>query len=284
MGGDGDGHVRRALGHFPFQEPVQRVLHDYYIAEAETPSSPYRLPPMWSMNPPRGLVELTVIANFVEVFLAKEGHGNPVGVNLLEKLQMPTMPSLYGAMLAEVDFVIMGAGIPAQVPGILDELQHHGSTGYRLDVLGSEPEDKVRLEFDPRAVFPGVACRVGPLLRPRFLPIVSSVALAKTLVRRATGRIDGFVIEASGAGGHNAPPRGALRLNEEGEPLYGERDVVDLNRMRALGLPFWLAGGYDSEERLQQALEAGAAGIQVGTAFAYCDESGLDEALKNRVL
>jgi nitronate monooxygenase len=31
-------------------------------------------------------------------------------------------------------------------------------------------------------------------------------------------------------------------------------------------------------------LEAGAAGVQVGTAFAYCNESGLDQEIRRRVL
>ncbi len=104
------------------------------------------------------------------------------------------------------------------------------------------------------------------------------------MIKRATGRIDGFVIEAPTAGGHNALPRGPLRLDEDGEPIYGEKDVVDLNNIKQLGLPFWLAGGYDSPEKLRQALAAGAAGIQVGTAFAYCEESGMAETLKNRII
>ena len=82
----------------------------------------------------------------------------------------------------------------------------------------------------------------------------------------------------------NEPPRGPLQLNAAGEPLYGERDVVDLAKMRELGLPFWLAGGTGSPNALRAALEAGAAGVQVGTLFAYCAESGLDAAVKSRVL
>lgn len=54
--------------------------------------------------------------------------------------------------------------------------------------------------------------------------------------------------------------------------------------MRGLGLPFWLAGGRGTPEGLRDALAGGAAGIQVGTAFAYCDESGLDASTKARVL
>ena len=50
--------------------------------------------------------------------------------------------------------------------------------------------------------------------------------------------------------------------------------------MRTLGRPFWLAGGYGSAGKLREALEEGAAGVQVGTAFALSDESGLREDLK----
>ncbi len=284
MGGDTGGHMRRALGHFPFQEPVRSILDEYYVPEPKTPQPPYKRAPMWTFNPPKALDELTVVANFVEVFLAKEGHQNAVGLNLLEKVQMPTMASLYGAMLAGVNFVIMGAGIPVQIPGILDKLADHRAVSYRLDMQEAVGEDDYRLHFDPQTIFPGVVEKVGRLTRPYFLPIISSVVLAKALIKRVTGKIDGFVIEAPTAGGHNAPPRGPLRLDEGGEPIYGEKDVVDLNKIKQLGLPFWLAGGYDSPDKLRQALDAGAAGIQVGTAFGYCTESAMDETLKSRII
>jgi nitronate monooxygenase len=54
--------------------------------------------------------------------------------------------------------------------------------------------------------------------------------------------------------------------------------------MRALGVPFWLAGGYGNAEKLREALDQGAAGIQVGTAFAFSQESGMRSDLKRRLL
>ena len=81
----------------------------------------------------------------------------------------------------------------------------------------------------------------GPLPvlhRPRFLAIVSSNTLAATMLRRANGRVDGFVIEGPTAGGHNAPPRGKLQLNAAGEPVYGERDQVNLPEFRTLVVGF----------------------------------------------
>jgi nitronate monooxygenase len=104
------------------------------------------------------------------------------------------------------------------------------------------------------------------------------------MIKRSEGAIDGFIIEGPTAGGHNAPPRGIMKLNKKSEPIYGERDSVDLEKMKSLGLPFWLAGGYGSGEKLEMALNAGAAGIQVGTAFSLCEESGMAEELKIKVL
>jgi NAD(P)H-dependent flavin oxidoreductase YrpB (nitropropane dioxygenase family) len=113
---------------------------------------------------------------------------------------------------------------------------------------------------------------------------VSASSLATTLVRKANGRVDGFIVEGPTAGGHNAPPRGPLTLDAQGAPIYGERDVVDLEKMRELNLPFWIAGGAGSPEALRKAREAGAAGIQVGTLFAYCRESGITPEIRARVL
>jgi nitronate monooxygenase len=121
------------------------------------------------------------------------------------------------------------------------------------------------------------------LRRPRFLAIVSSATLAVSLARHG-GRVDGFVVEGPAAGGHNTPPRGPLRLNAAGEPAYGPRDVVDLERMREIGLPFWLAGACATPHGIADARSQGAAGIQVGTLFAFCEESGIDRSLRARVL
>src|SRR6188472_3192945 len=52
--------------------------------------------------------------------------------------------------------------------------------------------------------------------------------LAAALLKRSNGVVDGFVVEGPVAGGHNAPPRGKPQWNDAAEPVYGDRDVVDL--------------------------------------------------------
>lgn len=280
--GDPEGHLRRALAHFPETAAAARVLTQYFRSGGKSPNEPFRAVPMFSASPTIAQQELAVVAGFAEVWLAKEGHDGLVGINFLEKIQLPLLPTLYGAMLAGVDYVLVGAGIPREIPGVLDQLARHEAVSIRLHVEGAEGDDEYRLHFNPNLILPTGGHPA--LRRPMFLAIIASSTLALALAKKATGRVDGFVIEGPTAGGHNAPPRGDVRLNERGEPVYGEKDVVDLEKIRALGLPFWLAGSYGHPDQLRTARAAGAAGIQVGTAFAFCEESGLPPELKAAVL
>jgi len=204
-----------------------------------------------------------------------------VGINLLEKIQLATLPSLYGAMLADVDYVLMGAGIPRAIPGVLDQFAAGEAAQLRIDVTGAQPGEEFYTQFDPAALW-----RQPPpvLARPKFLAIVSSATLALTLAKKSSGRVDGFIVEGDVAGGHNAPPRGPLQLSPGGEPVYGPRDVPDLAKIRELGLPFWLAGAYARPEKLREALTLGATGIQAGTVFAFCEESGIRPELKREAI
>jgi NAD(P)H-dependent flavin oxidoreductase YrpB (nitropropane dioxygenase family) len=277
--GDDGGHLRRALAAFVDRAVAARILERYFRPDGLPPGVGYRAVPVPRQRSSRHFLELTVVGSFVEVFLAKEGHDGPVGINLLEKIQIPTLPSLYGAMLAGVDWVLMGAGIPRRIPSVLQVLAEHRPASLPFAVAGAGAEDDYALRFDPRRVVPDSP---APLPPPKFMAIVGSHALATHLGRDEESRPAGFVVERPTAGGHNAPPRGSLRLNVAGEPAYGPRDQVDLERMREVGAPFWLAGGYAHPGKLREALAEGARGVQVGTAFALCEESGLDPGLRRR--
>jgi nitronate monooxygenase len=278
--GDPDGRMRHALEQFPVAGVANKILADYFIPGGKPANAPFKLTPMPGLQPGPDYVALTVAANFVEVFLAKEGHDGLVGINFLEKIQFPTLPSIFGAMLAGVDYVLMGAGIPRSIPGVLDRLARGETVELKIDVEGALPGEECHATFDPTVFCGG---RAPALKRPDFLGIVASATLAMTLARKSNGQVNGFIVEGESAGGHNAPPRGAMQLNAGGEPVYGPRDVVDLEKIRDLGLPFWLAGSYGAPGKLAEALRLGAAGIQVGTAFAFCEESGIRADLKQQV-
>lgn len=277
--GDPGGHLRRALEHFPVREMAQGVLRRFYRAQGRSAGQPYTPVPKQSIRPRARPLELAIVANFAEVWLAKEGHDGLVGINFLEKIQLATPSAAYGAMLAGVDYVLMGAGIPAEIPNLLDRLARHEACAISLHVEGATQPYEVSL--DPEAITGG---GLAPLRRPQFLAVISAHVLATRLAREEATRPDGFVVESPRAGGHNAPPRGRLVLDEDGQPVFGPRDDADLARIADVGLPFWLAGGYGTPDGLRAAQAAGAAGVQVGSIFALADESGLEPSLRRSVI
>jgi len=278
--GDKGGAIRRALAAFPVPAIAKRIEKRYFLPEGRDPGTPYSPVPRLAVRQGARSQELAMVGNFVEVWLAKEGHGGPVGVNYLEKVQMATPAAAYGAMLAGVDYVLMGAGIPRDVPHLLDELAEHRAVEFPVDVAGADA-GSFTIDLDPQKLLGTLLAR---LKRPRFLAIVSAHILATYLARDEHTRPDGFVVEGPRAGGHNAPPRGKLVLDDSGQPVFGPRDDADVAQVAACGLPFWLAGGVGTPEGLAASEARGAAGIQVGTLFALSDDSGLDPEIRARLV
>ncbi|HOW89934.1 MAG TPA: hypothetical protein PL037_06605, partial [Elusimicrobiales bacterium] len=130
-----------------------------------------------------------------------------------------------------------------------------------------------------------VGNRTEELERPKFLAIVSSLTLAKALAEDPSSRPNGFVVEGSEAGGHNAPPA-KMRFDANGRPVYQytEEDRADIPGIARLGLPFWLAGAYATPERLREAVAKGASGIQFGTAAALAGQSCMAPDMRRKAL
>jgi NAD(P)H-dependent flavin oxidoreductase YrpB (nitropropane dioxygenase family) len=277
--GDPDGSSRRALAHFPDQAMAKRILKRYFIEGGRSADKPYRPIPKFTIEQENDIVELNLVGNFVEVWLAKEGHDGLVGINYLEKIQMSTPSAALGAMMAGVDYVLMGAGIPREIPQLLNDFAAGRPGGVSIEVHGAD--HSYRVEVDPQKL---LAVPVTNLKRPQFLAIVSAAVLAMYLARDESTRPEGFVVEGYLAGGHNAPPRAGMAvLDENNEPTYGPKDEVEPAKIAAIGLPFWLAGSYGTPEKVAAAKALGAAGVQVGTLFALADESGFTPEMRARV-
>ncbi len=278
--GDRDGSARRALNAFPVPGFADAVMEKYFLPNGRRPGEAYAAIARLAVEQSRLSQQLAVLGNFVEVWLAKAGHPGVIGVNYLEKAQMATPAALYGAILAGVDVVLMGAGIPRELPHLIDELAQHHPVRLPVDVDGAAA-GTYGVDLDPVAL---LGRRLPTLDRPAFLAIVSADVLAGYLARDEAIRPDGFIVEGHLAGGHNAPPRGRATFDAEGEPVFGPRDDADIAKVAALGLPFWLAGAQGTPEALAAALAAGATGVQVGTLFAVARESGLMPHLREALL
>ena len=280
--GDPNGRIR-ALRAYPDQEIVDYMVDTFYRAGGHEEGAPFKLLPVHKFKPTVRSQRILSAAAFSEVFLAKEGHDGWVGVNLLAKLKRHTLACIYGAMLAGVDAILMGAGIPIEEIEQLPNLAAGHKARLRLDVdTSSAPDakDSYYYELDPSDLV-----QPPPQLPiPMFFPIISSDTLARIMDKKLPeGHITGWIIEGSVAGGHNAPPRNK-KFDENDSPIYDQRDVADLDKVAGLGYPYYLAGGYGSPEGLLEALQRGATGIQVGSLFSLANESGYPMATKSLLI
>ena len=275
--GDLSGNTRRALAHFPNQEVVARILAKYFVEGGKAPDVPYVMVPKITLEQKRDAQEILIAANFVEVWLAKEAHDGLIGINFLHKIQMTTAASVFGAMLAGVDYIIMGAGIPRELPKLIRSIAKLEVGSVPVDVIGGPA---VLTAINPLDFVPAGT----QIKKPKFLAIISVDVLGTYLARDEETRPDGFIIEHNSAGGHNAPPRGKWEFDENGEPIYGPKDIADIEKMKKLELPFWLAGTYGNPERVKTALAQGAAGVQVGTLFAISNHSGFSAQTRKQLI
>jgi NAD(P)H-dependent flavin oxidoreductase YrpB (nitropropane dioxygenase family) len=276
--GDLTGDIRRAMAAYPHQDTIKEITDRFYIEGGRAEGKPYLDVPKLSIKGNLFSNKLLAVASFVEVWLAKEGHNGLIGMNILEKIQLAIPAQLYGAMLADVDYILIGAGIPAQVPHLLNEISQGNKVAMKVDV--ADTKDKHYLHFDPRTL----GLDNFPIKRPLFLAIVTSHALVAYLNKDEETKPDGYVIEYHVAGGHNAPPRAKNHVSDEGEAVYNELDIPNLEKIHASGSPFWLAGGYATPEKVKEAISYGAQGVQVGSLFALANESGFTNENRSSIL
>src|SRR5512140_273289 len=142
------------------QEEVLRVAKTFPIARyveellAWAPGGPKngRPVPVDDADPARaGLPQrLSVIATFVEVVRAKEGHRGKVGVNVMWKCALTVLPTIYGAMLAGVDALLCGAGVPMEMPDIIRRLRAGEDLAY-LPMTGTGTNARLNVAQDDPA-------------------------------------------------------------------------------------------------------------------------------------
>jgi nitronate monooxygenase len=290
--GDPGGHILRAFTAFDEQFGVEigkKIYDRYFIDGGKTPLDQFQYGPKPTVYSEGGsggipmqiqnttpikltlnndLVELLIVTNFAEVWLARQDHIGIIFINYLKKVELPLIFAMYGAMLAGVNGIIVGAGNPDGLPAVCSNLAKHSAVTTDLSVLYRESGEKYVLTFDPGSIAMGKLTR-KPLIQPAFLAIVSQENLVSTLALSSSQPPDGFIIEHHTAGGHNAPPQGIAKFDSFGQPLYSELDEPNLSAICKAGLPYWLAGGYNSNKKLELALNVGATGVQVGSSLPW---------------
>jgi len=276
--GDPGGHIKRALDTFPFPEHKKLVWDTYYVEGGIEKGASFKEVPFFTIKPSKLLISLTICANYAFVWLAKEKNENPISINYLEKVSMPLIYSITGAMLADVDEITIGAGIPLQIPKVINDILQGNTINYSIPVIGKNITSWT-MSFNPKDHFKS---NLPLMKKPRFIPIISSNLLALFFMTKLPpSSVQGFAIERTNdkgepnSGGHNAPPRNKVE--------YGEKDIIIYSKIAELGLPFWIGGATASPLCLEWALSIGAKGIQTGSIFALCEESSMDPEIRKQI-
>ena len=143
-------------------------------------------------------------------------------------------------MLAGVDYVLMGAGIPRRCPRAADRLRRRRAPAASPSTSPSQTRTHTRRR-STRATSSAPTCRRCAARRSWRSSRCTS--WRGYLARDAEIRPDGFVVEGPVAGGHSAPAaRQDARSTRRASRSTRPRTRPTSPRWSPLGLPFWLAG------------------------------------------
>ncbi len=259
--------------------PVRRYV-DELLAFAPGGARHTHAVPIDTPDSERGRLpkRLSVMAAYVEVLRARRGHRGKIGINVMWKCTLTALPTIYGAMLAGVDALLCGAGVPMELPDIVRRMRAGEDLEY-LPLTGTGTHVRLKISED------GTAPLLSSMPVPRMIPILSNYAFSKRIVdnwaKEHATRPFAFVLEHHEAGGHNAPPRNKSEFTEQ--------DDIDryFDKVKALGVPIYVAGAFaegGSGRDLESWIARGAYGIQVGSRFALCSDSGMRADLRERII
>lgn len=223
---------------------------------------------------------LSAIAAFVEVMRAKRGHHGKIGINIMWKCPLTALPSIYGAMLAGVDALLCGAGVPMELPDIVARIRAGQNMEY-MPLTGTGTNVRLDIDEDTKEVH-----HIWDSLKaPKLLPILSNFAFSKRILETWLKKYQtspfAFILENHAAGGHNAPPRN--------KSTFGDDDDIEtyFKKVLSLDLPIYIAGAFENggtREEFETWTARGAYGVQVGSRFALCEESGMRDDLRKQIL
>ena len=163
----------------------------------------------------------------------------------------------------------------------LSDSDANGNWGVNLPMMKPNIEELVDVikEELPPIVFTsaGNPKKYTEMFHSLGIKVGHVVSSSKFALKCQEAGVDAVVAEGFEAGGHNG--------REETTTMTLIPQVVDaLNATASPAIPVIAAGGIASGRAMAAAFALGAEGVQVGTAFALCEESGACEAFKKYCL
>ncbi len=193
-----------------------------------------------------------------EVKKAREiAKGGIIGVNIMVATKQYS-EYVKEAVRAGVDLIISGAGLPMELPKIVqEEIQKRKEEGWQLK-------------------------------RPNLVPIVSSKKAANLILKmwdkKAQVAPDAIVIEGPKAGGHLGFKPEELEHMEEMDYDEEIKKIIEVikpyEQKYQHEIPVIVAGGILNREQMEHYMDMGASGVQVATPFVTTKECDADIRFK----
>lgn len=180
------------------------------------------------------------------------------GVNLFAPNSVPIDRGAFDAFVSALEPVAADRGVAID-PEPVDDDDHYTD---KVDYLVDNPVPLVSMTFNiPTAEVVDRLHSVGT----QVVATVTTAAEARTAADRG---VDALIVQGPGAGGHSgtADPTRSIE----------DRATVDLVKdvLAEVNLPLAAGGGVDSQESVDELLQAGASAVVVGTLLLLSDEAG----------
>lgn len=197
----------------------------------------------------------------------RERTRRPYGINLFAPLPVPEADD-GGRALERVAPFYEELGLPPPTRPQVRQLPFDAQLEAALDCGASI------FSFTFGRLEPGVVARIkrhGMLVMGTATNVDEAVALERS-------GVDAVVVQGSEAGGH----RGTF-LGDAASGMIGTMALVP-QTVDAIALPVVASGGIMDGRGIAAALALGASAVQMGTAFLTCEEAGVPDAYKARIM
>jgi nitronate monooxygenase len=196
---------------------------------------------------------------------ARRLTSGPLGVNLFVLRDHPVDHAAIAAYAEELEPDARRLGVQLGEPRFDDD-----AFDAKLEIVLAEGIEVVSFTFGCPAA--GAMARLRQAGAAAWLTVTSSEEARAASAAEA----DALVVQGSEAGGHRG--------------TWDDRDDCDAPLLELLGeiaaqesVPLVAAGGIADRNAVLAALDAGAAAVQVGTAFLLCPEAGTGDAYRGAV-
>jgi len=198
----------------------------------------------------------------------RAGTSRPFGINLFAPLPAPEASKDPGPALERVAPFFAELGLPA--PSLPSSGGHSFDEQFSAALESGASVFSFTFGILPRPAIDAIKAH-GMFLIGTATTVEEAIALEKI-------GADAIVTQASEAGGH----RGTFAVPFEAG-LVGAIALVP-QVVDAVSVPVIASGGIMDGRGVAAALILGASGVQMGTAFLSCDESGIPDAYKEAIL